>query len=235
MARRLDSRLIVLDGLPGSGKTTTGRWLTVQLQQHGLNPRWLPEADIAHPLWWYQHWNGTAYEPPDFQNTPTEVFIEASIRKWKDFVGQAQTSVQLHVAESVFFQNAVAMFLMGGARSTTLVEYAQEVQAITQSLNPILIYVRQNDVVDALEKICTLRGPAFEQELIRNMEQFPYRNQRKLKGLGGVAALWSEINEITDALFESYTIRKLAIETSGRNWQAYQQQILDFLDLPAQR
>ncbi|HEU0292502.1 MAG TPA: hypothetical protein VFR47_07185 [Anaerolineales bacterium] len=231
MGNLLDSHLIVFDGLPGSGKTTTGQWLTLLLQQQGLNARWLPEAEVSHPLWWYQHWDGAAYQPPDFENTPIETFIQNSLRKWKDFVDQAHTNAQLHVAESLFFQNAVAMFLMGGARPAMLFEYAQQVQAITQSLNPILIYFRQLDAAAALRKICTLRGQAFEDELIRNMERFPYLCQRKLKGLDGVTALWSEISQITDALFDEYRIRKLSIETSKGNWQAYQRLILDSLDI----
>jgi hypothetical protein len=229
------SRLIVLDGLPGSGKSTTGQWLTSQLQEHGLNTRWLPEADVSHPLWWYEHWNGTDYQLPDFENTPVEMFMQTSLGKWKDFTALTHTSGQQYVAESVFFQNSVAMFLMGGAKPVTLVEYAQDVQKITQSLEPILIYFRQNDVAVALRKICTQRGQDFEEELIHNMEQFPYLNQRKLKGLDGVTTLWRDICTMTDALFDEYTIRKLAIETSEGNWKSYCQRILEFLELLSQR
>jgi hypothetical protein len=178
MGNLLDSHLIVLDGLPGSAKTTTGQSLTSGLQGHGLNARWLPEAEVSHPLWWYQHWDGAEYQPPDFENIPIETFIQTSLRKWKDFVHLAHTNAQVHVAESLFFQNAVAMFLVGGAGPSMLVEYAQEVQEITPSLNPILIYFRQSDAATALRKICTLRGQAFEDELIHNMEQFPYLRQR---------------------------------------------------------
>jgi hypothetical protein len=235
MGNLLDSHLIVLDGLPGSGKTTTGQWLTSLLQGHGLNVRWLPEAEVSHPLWWYQHWNGAEYQPPDFESTPIETFIQTSLRKWKDFVDRALTNVQLHVAESLFFQNAVAMFLMGGARPAMLFEYAQDVQAIAQNLNPILIYFRHVDTATALRKICTLRGQTFEDELIHNMEQFPYLRQRGLKGLKGVTTLWSEICTITDTLYDKYTIHKLSIEISEGNWQMYHQQILDFLDFHPHR
>ena len=62
------------------------------------------------------------------------------------------------------------------------------------------------------------------------MESFPFLSRRKIHGLDGVAILWEIIQAITDAIFEESTIRKLAIETSGGNWQSYQRQILDFLD-----
>jgi len=77
------SRLIVLDGLPGSGKSTTGQWLTSQLQEHGLNTRWLPEADVSHPLWWYEHWNGTDYQLPDFENTQSKCLCKQASENGK--------------------------------------------------------------------------------------------------------------------------------------------------------
>lgn len=142
-----------------------------------------------------------------------------------------QTAGQRYVAESVFFQNAVAMFLMGGGKRELLVEYAHDVQKITQNLDPILIHFRQNNTAAALRKICTLRGRDFEEELIHNMEQFPYLKQRQLKGLDGVAVLWQDIRALTDGLFDRFKIRKLALDTSEENWSSYHQQILDFLGL----
>jgi len=221
-----------LDGLPGSGKSTTGEWLTAQLREHGLGACWLPEAEVSHPLWWYDHWNGTEYQTPDFENVPIEKYLQSSLAKWKVFTKLMRTSGQRYVAESVFFQNAVAMFLTGGARPATLVEYAQEVQGITRSIDPVLIYFRQNDADAALRRICAVRGRAFEEELISNMERFPYLHQRQLKGLDGVSALWADVATITDSLFEEYILPKLAIEISAGNWQSYRQQILEFLGLP---
>jgi hypothetical protein len=233
MPNLLNSRLIVLDGLPGSSKTTTGQWLTSRLRAQKLNTCWLPETEVSHPLWWYEHWNGTNYQPPDFEKISVETYVQMSLGKWQDFTDLTCKADQPYIAESVFFQNAVAMFLMGGAEEAMLVEYAQEVQKITKSLNPMLIYFYQNDVDVALRKICTIRGQAFEEELLHHMERFPYLYQRNLKGLDGVTTLWQNIRAITDTLFDEYAGHKLAIETSEGNWQAYRQQILEFLNPPA--
>lgn len=34
-----DSHLIIVDGLPGSGKSTTAQWLELQLQRNGIPAR----------------------------------------------------------------------------------------------------------------------------------------------------------------------------------------------------
>lgn len=230
----MDSTLIVLDGLPGSGKSTTAEWLAQQLRHNGIAVYWLQETDLSHPLWWYEFWNGTDYQPPDFDHTPIEVFIETSLEKWRSFTVQARLSDGLIVAESVFFQNAIAMFVMGGAQPALLMEYAREVQRIIGALHPVLIYFQQNDIADALRRICDLRGRDFEDELFTNMECFPYLKQRELKGFEGVTILWREISRLTDTLFEEYRIPKLRIENSAGDWLSYQQQILAFLGLPLQ-
>jgi len=224
----IDTNLIVIDGLPGSGKTTTAEWLTAQLQQHDIQLVYLSEYDTQHPLWWYQYWDGNNYLTPDFDNIPIGTFIQQSLSAWKGFVN---LSHQLVLAESVFFQNAVAMFLMGGATSSQLMKYARTVQEIVQVLNPVLIYFRQNDIPNALQKICTIRGREFENELVENMESFPYLKQHNLKGLDSVAMLWNDIHKLTDDIFAESKIQKLAIDVSKEDWSDYRQRILDFLEL----
>ena len=74
-----NTKLVVIDGLPGSGKTPTAQWLELQLRRNQVDARWLHEADIPHPLWWYKQWDGTNYLPPDFEHIPMAAFVEASI------------------------------------------------------------------------------------------------------------------------------------------------------------
>lgn len=227
-----NSGLIMLDGLPGTGKSMTGQWLAAHLQQRGIHAHWLPEAHVPHPLWWYDYWNGKEYLVPDFDRTPIETYFQTSLKRWKEFTSSPELSEQLVVAESFFFQNTSAMFLMGGAHPNRLLEYAREVQQVTYPLQPSLIYLSHADSAAALRRICELRGLEFQDELIRNMESFPYLKHGDLKGLEGVSVLWQDIQTLTDSLFEEFPHPKLDIETSDGNWPAYRQLILEFLGLP---
>ena len=227
----INTKLILLEGLPGSGKSTTGQWLTERLQRNGVKVRWLQEAELSHPLWWYDYWDGRHYLPPDFDNIPLEKFIDTSLKKWEEFATLVKASDRLYLVESFLFQNTVAMFLMGDAKQTLLVAYAQAVQRLIGDLNSILIYFYPTDEAVALRKICKLRGQAFENELLKHMESFPYLRRRSLKGLEGVTVLWQEIRKISDALFDESPLRKIAIENSEGDWPSYRQQIFDFLGL----
>jgi hypothetical protein len=65
------------------------------------------------------------------------------------------------------------------------------------------------------------------------MERTPYFRRRGLGGFAGIVRLWSEAQHITDALVPEYSIRKLTLETSRGDWEAYRQQARDALLLPA--
>src|SRR5690606_27059343 len=50
MAKRLDARVILVEGLPGAGKTTLAAGLAHALERRGVAARWLREEDPAHPV-----------------------------------------------------------------------------------------------------------------------------------------------------------------------------------------
>lgn len=224
------TQLIVLDGLPGAGKTTNGQWLARYMGEHGQTVSFLAEFDTAHPLWWYDYWDGNDYHPPEYHNNPIESFLSNSLDRWREFTATKQTTPgSVVVAESLFFQDAVSMFLMGDAAPETLKAYAHTVQRLAQPLNPMLIYFRQPDVSAALQRICTIRGSDFQQELVANMESFPYLKHRRLTGLAGIAQLWQAIQALTDSLYAEYKLPKIAIDTSAEAWAQYRQEMLQFI------
>ncbi len=45
-----DSRLIMLEGLPSTGKTTNARFLHTQLERNNINTKWIHEVTMPHPV-----------------------------------------------------------------------------------------------------------------------------------------------------------------------------------------
>jgi hypothetical protein len=229
---RLDgTKLIVVDGLSGLGKSTTAQWLELQLRRRALDARWLWEADVPHPLHWWPHWDGTAYRAPDFERVAPQAFMAASLERWEAFVTQARQSDMVVVAEAALLQLGTGMLLQGDARPAELYTYAREVQRIAGRLRPLLIYFRHADVASHLRRICALRGPAFTGELIANMERTPYLRRRNLRGLDGLAPLWVETQAIADQVVAHTTLPTLTIETSAADWAGERQAICAWLGI----
>jgi hypothetical protein len=224
--------LIVVDGLSGSGKSTFCQWLELQLRSQSIKARWIFEADVPHPLHWWNYWDGNTYRPPDFDQATPTAFVAASVAKWKDFAAAVRVSDTVHIVESSLFLLGLGMLLQADATPGELIEYGRRVHTIIQALDPFLFYFRQHDVAAHVRKICGIRGAAFEDELTFYMERTPYFRRRGLRGFEGLVRLWSEAQQVTDALVPEYGIRKLTFETSGGDWEAYRRQARDALSLP---
>src|SRR5262245_36749494 len=156
--QQLNTRLIIADGLSGSGKSTFCQWLELQLLSNKIKARWVFEADVPHPLHWWNYWDGSIYRAPDFdQSTPPE-FIKSSVAKWKDFATAIRASDAVQVVESPLFLLGIGMLLQTDAKAAELIEYGREIHAIIQDLDPFLIYFRQTDIAAHVRKICDIRG-----------------------------------------------------------------------------
>ena len=49
----IDTKLIILEGLPGTGKTTDSFFLLTQLERNGVEARWIHEVSRPHPTSYY--------------------------------------------------------------------------------------------------------------------------------------------------------------------------------------
>lgn len=227
----LDTNLILIDGLPGAGKSSACQWLEGQLRRNGLPARWIFEFELDHPLLWWDFWDGARYHMLDFERFSPTGLIEACLDKWQKFTTAARAGAEIYLVEGALFCLPLWFHLQGDASPAQLFDYGRRVHEIIKAANPILIYFRQDDVAGHLGRICHIRGQAYEAELAANMERTRYVRHRGLKGLAGTAQMWQETARISDSLFVDYSIRKLAIETSGGDWAGYQQTILGLLSL----
>ena len=82
-----DTRFIFIEGIMGSGKSTTAWFLTEQLQSNGFAARFLAEGptieQLEHPLR-----VATTLPHPNavWLDIGVEMYIALSLQKWRDFV-----------------------------------------------------------------------------------------------------------------------------------------------------
>ena len=48
-----DTRIILLEGMPSTGKTTNARFMQIQLERNGVSAKWIHEIATPHPLLFY--------------------------------------------------------------------------------------------------------------------------------------------------------------------------------------
>lgn len=149
-----DTRFIFVEGIMGSGKTTTALFLAEQLQRHGIAAEFMSEGgpprvalDLPHP-------NGI------WLDVTIELYIEMSMQKWHAFTREAQRSGIVTACDGLLFHGNMTDLLLLNAEPGVLHRYVEQVIECIQSLQPVLIYFRRPDVAGALRVICDERGRA---------------------------------------------------------------------------
>src|SRR5581483_4113225 len=110
--------------------------------------------------------------------------------------------------------------------------YLARVLEIISVTHPYLIYLRPDNGAVALKRFYERGGGETEQNAIEAIEQSSYAKRRGLQGFDGVITYWTDYRRIVDEVFASIDFAKLLVENSAGDWSTYQQQALDFLDLP---
>jgi len=59
-----NSRLILLEGMPSTGKTTNARFIHIQLERNGINAKWIHEVAMPHPVLFFDE-VGLTYDEYD--------------------------------------------------------------------------------------------------------------------------------------------------------------------------
>ncbi|MFB3165436.1 hypothetical protein ABLO26_29205 [Neobacillus sp. 179-J 1A1 HS] len=200
-----NTKLILIEGLPGSGKSTTAEMINDILKEWNVDTRLCLEGNFEHPAdyeggsyfsktdfaklleeyhevqpilvkhaiercggfvlaqyklkeeldgtivpdsFWDDIWNHDIYE------LPLEKNIELITDKWQRFVDQAMTENQTYIFECCFIQNPVTIGMIKyGAAQEVVMNYVKQLAEIIEPLNPVLLYVEQQDLPRSFKKV----------------------------------------------------------------------------------
>ena len=214
---------MIVEGIMGSGKSTTAQCIATSLQSAGRPAQAVTETTKPHPLratdglpHWYQPW---------LDITPTGL-AERSLVKWQTFVGAVETAATAHVLDGQLFHGDLTNLFLMDAGPAVIVKYIHAVEKIARPLTPLLVYFYQDDVSQALRAIAAERGEEWVKYQVNWKLQAPYSRRLGLEGLDGLIALYKDYRALTDELYARLGLAKLAIENSQRAWAAYCQRIL---------
>jgi hypothetical protein len=213
------SKLVIVEGLTGSGKSIMAHFLARQLQQNGIPASWVHEGEEPHPILM------------DVESS-IEGYMAEMRERWTAYVDQVELSDEVRIVEACFFNNLIELLLAHDVDRPRIVQYGDELQALIEPLNPTLVYLVQEDVDRALERNFKVRGKGFRNYVIRIATDTPLARRRGWEGYEGMVMFWREFVAVTDELFQRYHIRKLKIDNSAGNWDDYNRQVSECLSIP---
>ncbi|MGR4869401.1 hypothetical protein ACIPRI_11095 [Variovorax sp. LARHSF232] len=221
-------RLVIVEGIMGSGKSTTTRFIAKRLQDANRLAIAVHERTDPHPVratdeleHWFQPWLDT---------TPAQLAAR-SVARWATLVEATKADGTVRVMDGQLFHGDLTNLFLMEADAATLSGHARAVAKTIAPLNPLVVYFRQDDVEQAIRAVCEERGADWVTYQVDWKLAAPYSVRRELAGLEGLIALYRDYRRLTDELFELLPLDKLAIENSTQDWPACQGLILQALGL----
>lgn len=216
-AKMKQTRLILIDGMPGSGKSTTGQWLKETLESNKIPCRFFHELEQNHPLRIYDKHFDSFTNPEE-----AEWFIAKVKQLFRDFVEERLHKHEIAIVESYLFQNTIGFAYNMGMDESLLLDLAASIQSVLLPLQPALIYYYQVHVERNWRWICELRGPEFTQGRCGLYTDDDFVQ---------AGSFWTANQHFVSAIVQEWEIPKLVIRNEHYLWAEYKTRIKEFLQI----
>lgn len=220
-----DTRLIIVTGISGSGKSTTSKKLAEQYRLNGIRCCWLHEEIRRHPIRDGEFSYGSLKNAADF-----EYNIQDMYRRWEKLVKRVLRSKSVYVMEGVLYDNIIRYFYINNYPVEKITGYYDRLAQIMAPASPIVVELLRPDVQAGLEPLYPVRGMWWK-DLIMDAGDYQYFIDHHLQGEEGVYQMWQDYQALGDAMFERLEGRKIKIDTSAGQWDSYLEQLTGYLGL----
>lgn len=220
-------KLILIEGMIGSGKSTTASNMAQYIKDLGANVKQYHEYALDHPIRTKAMDTLRASSPEGVQ-THTDLGDDGlaknsrvyDIEQWRILAEQCENSDSSTVIESTYLQSSVLPCFMNNAPRSKVLEVFQRIESRVATGSSQFFYLRPNDIEQSLRRIHELRGEPWSSWNISTMAGCAWARQRKLAGLGAVIGFYQAWEEVVDELFTLHSGPKLMLEAPELNWDA---------------
>ena len=269
----MGTRLILIEGLPGAGKSTTAGFVKDILDECGGEARLFFEGNLDHPA----DMESVAFLPEgDFavlQNqyggllegftresnggfiifygkmknvyrdeVPEELFgqlakhdvYELSFAKnksiitenWKRFAEKAAVDDTVYIFECAFIQNPLTVGMIKyGEDGEAVMSYIDMLAEAAAPLNPLLIYVEQQDVEGSFRKAAGERPKEWLDFFIHYYTSQGYGKTHEMKGMKGTIEILGARQKLEMAIYSQLNINKTIIDNTSFNPHTYKERL----------
>lgn len=261
----MKTKLILVEGLPGSGKSTTAKLIHEILTENNVDAELYLEGNLDHPA----DYEGVAYFTEKgfkelleesgslgkvFQDWvsvkrgrhllpymkiknelgnvfPAELFAEISKKdvyelpleqniaviteSWKEFAKQGAAEEKVYIFECCFIQNPVTVGMVKyGTSDDATIDYVKKLAEAVKNLNPMLVYVKQDDIGKSFCKAVTERPDDWFNGFVHYYTSQGYGLNHGLVGLDGTIEVLKARQELENSILDHLPITLFILNNS---------------------
>lgn len=267
-------KLVLVEGLPGSGKTTTAQVVHEILTEMNLKSQLFLEGDLEHPA----DYDGVAcftkgefdellstYEKcsdllrnhviiqgnnyfleyrkmknkfgstfpdelldavakNDVYELPLDQHRKLIVERWEKFAANVMNGSDTYIFDCCFIQNPVTMGMIKyGAKRQDVISYVTELAMIVERLNPLLIYVKQNDPDYSFRKAVEERPKEWSEGFIEYYTSQGYGEKQGYTGLEGTLQVLKARSGLEEEILNSIKTATEIVDNSSYDKNEYKQ------------
>ena len=220
-------RILFVDGLPGSGKSTAAK----DIGRRCLDNRIFLESHPSHPLLvGVPDENGAAFAHIHEVHSAAS-FAAAALERLHAFLGSADDDVP-YVFESHPFQSTVRVLMQLDAPEPVLMRFWSELQKRLECADVRLLYFRENDPRQAITDIMRVRGVAWQNYVVEAFNHYPWTKARGLSGIEAVFRVIDQYAMLIDRLLASWRFDVLILPARPASYPERTEAFIRWLATP---
>ena len=229
----IDTKLILIEGVPCSGKSTTAKNLMTDISACGIKCNCFLEWAENNPIF-----IGKMEDLSEIIST-TKSREQNVLQQWQDFTKSAKQQETVNIIESRFWQTDAMYLYLSGHSEKEVLESNLRLLSLIAELNPVLIYLAPKDIEQLHTDIAKQRNEKWRasgregswEEWGNNVYERQKWFTNRLLNSKAMARFFNEWASIADRLYERFPFRKIKIQDPQVYWEHTMGSIRDFLEI----
>ncbi|MBJ3791730.1 hypothetical protein I8J38_24645, partial [Bacillus sp. OA1] len=166
----------------------------------------------------------------DIYELPFDKNVELIADKWNDFAEIALEDNKVYIFECCFIQNPLTIGMIKyGEQKEKIINYVMKVAKIIENLNPMLLYVEQDNLEFSFRKALKERTPEWSTGIIDYYTNQGYGKEHNHSGVEGAIKVLEARRNLELEIFDMLKMKKEKINNTKYEIDSYRSMLKDKL------